>query len=138
MSSTDPRERALDAERHRRASLFPVGASCEVCGEMDLLVLDADLSRVLCADHAAISHGREPVDRHHLAGRLWKIVLDLTANWHRVVTALQRMERGVTHGKMAEILYGIAYLIIAIADYVDRYERKVKVRAKKGAQLRPD
>jgi hypothetical protein len=57
-------------------------------------------------------------------------VLDLTPNWHRVVTALQRMERGVTHGKMAELLYGLAYLIIAIADHVDRLE---KAKAKRHA-----
>ena len=57
-------------------------------------------------------------------------MLDLTPNWHRVVTALQRMERGVTHGKMAELLYGLAYLIIAIADHVDRLE---KAKAKRHA-----
>jgi hypothetical protein len=40
------------------------------------------------------------------------------------------MERGVTHGKMAELLYGLAYLIIAIADHVDRLE---KAKAKRHA-----
>jgi hypothetical protein len=123
MSSPSSHEHALDAERRRRASLLPPGAACEACGEPDSVLLDADLAMVLCADDAAIDQGRDSVESHHLAGRRWKIVLDLTPNWHRVVTALQRMERGVTHGKMAELLYGLAYLIIAIADYVDRLEK---------------
>ena len=123
MSSSSSREHALDAERRRRATLFPPGAACEACGEPDPLLLDADLAMVLCADDAAIDQERDPAEEHHLAGRRWKIVLDLTPNWHRVVTALQRMERGVTRGKMAELLYGLAYLIIAIADYVDRLEK---------------
>jgi hypothetical protein len=123
MSSPSPREHALDAERRRHASLLPPGAACDACGEPDPLLLDADLAMVLCADDAAIDQRRDPVESHHLAGRRWKIGLDLTPNWHRIVTALQRMERGVTHGKMAELLYGLAYLIIAIADYVDRLEK---------------
>lgn len=116
--------RELDAERARRADLLPPGAACEACDVDDPLVLDADASLVLCADDAAIDQRREPVERHHLAMRRWNIVLDLTPNWHRVVTALQRMHDGVTHGKMAELLRGIAYLIIAIADYLDQLEKK--------------
>jgi hypothetical protein len=130
MSSPSSHEHALDAERRRRATLLPAGAACEACGESDPFLLDADLAMLLCADDAAIDQERDSVEGHHLAGRRWKIVLDLTPNWHRVVTALQRMERGVTHGKMAELLYGIAYLIIAIADYVDRLE---KAKAKRHA-----
>jgi len=100
------------------------GAACEACGEEDLLLLDGDAALVLCADDAAIDQGREMAEEHHLAGGGWDIVLDLTPNWHRVVTALQHLQRGVTHGKMAELLYGIAYLIIAIADHLNQIERK--------------
>jgi hypothetical protein len=124
MSSSDLRERALDAERARRADLLPPGAACEACGEDDPLLLDGDAALVLCADDAAIDRGRELVDEHHLAGRRWDIVLDLTPNWHRVVTALQRLEGEVTHGNMAEVLYGMAYLNIAVADHVARIEKK--------------
>jgi hypothetical protein len=124
MSLRPSRERALDAERHRRASLLPPNTACEACGEDDLLLLDADVSMVLCADDAAISRREELAQRHHIADHRWPIVLDLTPNWHRVVTALQHLQRGITHGKIAELLYGIAHLIIAIADYLDQLEKK--------------
>ena len=116
----------LDAERAQRATLLPPGARCEACGEDDPLTLDGDASLLLCADDAAIDQGRENAEEHHLAGRRWKIVLDLNPNWHRIVTALQHLQRGVTHGRMAELLYGIAYLIITVADYVNRLEKKGK------------
>ena len=124
MSSSDSHERALDAERARRAGLLPPGATCEACGEDDPLLLDGDAALVLCADDAAIDQRREMAEQHHLARRGWDIVLDLTPNWHRVITALQHLQRGVTHGKMAELLYGIAYLIIAIADHLDKIEQR--------------
>ncbi len=109
---------ALAAERKRRAALLPAASACEDCGATDTLVLDADLAQIRCADHAA-SVGRE---QHHLGGRRWKIVLDLTPNWHRIVSALQRLRKGVSTGKMAELLYGIGDLIYAIADYVNQCE----------------
>jgi hypothetical protein len=93
-----------------------------MCGVSDSLVLDGDAAMVLCADHAALKSGREPVDEHHIGGRGWAIVLDLTPNWHRIVSALQRMRKGVTKGSTAEMLYGIADLIHAIADYVKQLE----------------
>ena len=49
-------------------------------------------------------------------------MLDLTPNWHRIVSALQRMRNNVTTAITAELLYGIADLIYAIADYVNRRE----------------
>jgi hypothetical protein len=60
---------------------------------------------------------------HHLGGRRWTIVLDLTPNWHRILSALQRMRKGVTTGNTAELLYGIGDLIYAIADYVNACEQ---------------
>ncbi len=58
----------LAAERRRRASLFPPSAACEACDETDPLVLEADVSMILCADDAAIAYSRGYVERHHLAG----------------------------------------------------------------------
>jgi len=113
---------ALAAERRRREALLPPGSRCVDCDATDTLVLDANLAPVRCADHAALAAQKERTERHHPGGRGWNIVLDLTPNWHRVVTALQRMRKGATHGKMAELLYGIADLIYAIADYVNRCE----------------
>jgi hypothetical protein len=113
---------ALAAERKRRAALLPTGAACDVCETTDTLQLDANLAPILCADHAAVAAGKRDSERHHPAGRRWKIALDLTPNWHRIVSALQRMRKGVTLGKMAELLYGIADLIYAIADYVNQCE----------------
>ena len=92
------------------------------CGEDDPLMLDGDASLVLCADDAAIDQRREPIEQHHVARHGWDIVLDLTPNWHRIVTALQHLGRGVTHGRMAELLRCIAYLILAVADHVDHIE----------------
>jgi len=80
----------LEAERFRRASLLPPGAACEACSTADPLLLDGDAARMLCADDAAIDGRRDLVGRHHLAGKPWPIVLDVSPNWHRVLTALQR------------------------------------------------
>ncbi len=113
---------ALAAERKRRAALLPPGSACEACGTTDTLKLDANLAPVLCADHAAVAAEKNDSERHHPGGRRWKIVLDLTPNWHRIVSALQRLHKGVTTGKMAELLYGIGDLIYAIADYVNQCE----------------
>jgi len=107
----------LEAERSRRAALLPPDASCEACGEPDPLKLDADAATVLCADDAAIACGRELVERHHLAGRSWPIVLDLTPNWHRIVSTLQRARR-TDHKFVVALLCGIADLIYAIADFL--------------------
>jgi hypothetical protein len=113
---------ALAAERKRRAALLPPGGACDVCETTDTLQLDANLAPVLCADHAAAAAGKKGSERHHPGGRGWNIVLDLTPNWHRIVSAAQRMRKGVTTGKMAELLYGIGDLIYAIADYVNQCE----------------
>jgi hypothetical protein len=123
MSSPSSREHDLDAERQRRASLLPPNAACEACGDPDPLLLDADVSLVLCADDAAIDQGRESVERHHLGRRGWNIVLDLTPNWHRVLSTLQRLRGRMTNCLMAELLYGIADLIYAIADYLKNREK---------------
>jgi hypothetical protein len=113
---------AVAAERKRRAALLPPGSVCEDCDTTDTLVLDANLAPVRCADHAAAAAQKRRTERHHPGGRRWKIVLDLTPNWHRIVSALQRMRKGATIGKMAELLYGIGDLIYAIADYVNQCE----------------
>ena len=78
MSSPTSHERCLDAERRRRASLLPPNAICEACGEDDPLLLETNVAMVLCADDAAIDRRQERSQRHHLASRLWSIVLDLT------------------------------------------------------------
>jgi hypothetical protein len=80
----------LEAERFQRASLLPAGAVCEACSASDPLLLDGNAARVLCADDAAIDARRELLDEHHLAGRPWPIVLNVSPNWHRILTALQR------------------------------------------------
>jgi hypothetical protein len=113
---------ALAAERRRRAALLPAGSACEDCGTTDTLLLDANLAPVRCADHAAIAAGNKLAEGHHLGRRGWNIMLDLTPNWHRIVSALQRMRNNVTTAITAELLYGIADLIYAIADYVNRRE----------------
>jgi hypothetical protein len=104
----------------RRASLLPPGSACEICGTTDTLKLDANLAPIRCADHSAMSDGRP--ESHHIGGRGWDIVLDLTPNWHRIVTALQRIRKGATNGRFSELLYGIAELIYAIADHVAQNE----------------
>lgn len=124
VSSRSSREHDLDAERRRRATLLPPNAACEACGESDPLLLDGDLAMVLCADDAAIDQRRESVERHHLGRRRWSIVLDLTPNWHRIVSTLQRVRGRISQSLMAELLYGIADLIYAIADHLKHSEEK--------------
>jgi hypothetical protein len=116
------REHALAAERKRRAALLPPNAACERCGTTDTLYLDADLAQILCADCAAKAYDRDDAERHHPGGRRWDIVMDLTPNWHRVVSALQRMRKGANNSDMSELLYGIGDLIYAIADYLAKGE----------------
>ncbi len=101
-----------------------------VAGTTDTAKLDAGLAPILCADHAAEASGKSQTERHHLAGRRWNIVLDLTPNWHRIVSALQRMRKGVKHGNMAELLYGIGDLIYLIADYVSGMETETTNESK--------
>lgn len=110
---------ALAAERKRRAALLPPGSACEVCGSTDTLKLDANLAPIRCADHSAMSDGRP--ESHHIGGRGWDIVLDLTPNWHRIVSALQRMRKGAK-GRFSELLYGIGDLIYVVADHVAENE----------------
>lgn len=109
-------------------------ARCEDCGTDDALVLDANAATVLCADDTAQRSGRGLVDRHHLARRGWDIVLDLTPNWHRIVTALQRMQKGVTRELVADLLEGIAYMLHAIADHVRHLEKRDAQAKAKTAQ----
>jgi hypothetical protein len=126
------REGIVDALRLQRSQLLSAGAHCEECGTTDALVLDADGALVLCADHAARRSGRKEVERHHLGRRGWDIVLDLTPNWHRILSALQRMRKGATRGPTAELLDGIADLIHAIADHMRHLETRdaqAKVKA---------
>ena len=116
----------LDAERAQRAALLPPGAACEACCETDPLKLDANAARVLCADHAG-----GPTERHHLAGRLRQIVLDLTPNWHRIVTVLQRTRREEDTSLSVALLCGIADLLYAIADYLRRRGSVDAVKSKR-------
>lgn len=115
---------ALDAERARRATLLPPGAACEACGEDDPLMLDGDAALVLCADDAAFDQSRDSSERHHLAGHRWNIVLDLTPNWHRVVTALQRVRNGTQDGDVSEIFFGLGDINYLIGDFFKRREQK--------------
>lgn len=115
---------ALAAERRRRAALLPPGSACGDCGTTDTLLLDANLAPIRCADDAASAAGKKLVERHHLGKRLWNVVVDLTPNWHRILSALQRMRKDPTAGKFAELLHGIADLIHALADQLARYEEE--------------
>jgi hypothetical protein len=82
----------LDEERARRAALLPEGASCEVCGESDPIVLNSDERMILCAEHAAIHQGRSPIEEHHVAGRHYSAVtIFVPLNLHRRLTAMQRI-----------------------------------------------
>jgi hypothetical protein len=82
----------LNAERARRAGLLPEGASCEVCGEVDPIVLNSDERMTLCAEHAAIRQGRSPIEEHHVAGRRYSAVtIFVPLNLHRRLTVLQRL-----------------------------------------------
>jgi hypothetical protein len=115
---------ALAAERKRRAALLPPNAACGRCGTTDPAKLDANLAPILCADHAAEASGKRRFERHHLGGRGWDIVLDLTPNWHRVVTALQRMRESADSGRMSELLYGLSELNAAIGDHLEEMEKE--------------
>jgi hypothetical protein len=92
---------SLQAERLRRARLFPPGFRCEVCGEDDPIVLDSsNICRILCADHAAIRQGRSPIEEHHVAGwRYSAITLLVPANLHRRLTALQHVRAKQRRGR---------------------------------------
>ncbi len=80
----------LDAQRARRAGLFPPNARCESCGETDPLVLVPDDRMILCADCLAISRGEEPTDVHHLAGRKnSRAAIRVSKKTHRLLTASQ-------------------------------------------------
>jgi hypothetical protein len=83
---------ALNAERARRAALLPEGASCEVCGESDSIVLNCDGRMTLCAEHAAIRQGRRSIEEHHVAGRRYSAVtIFVPLNLHRRLTVMQRL-----------------------------------------------
>jgi hypothetical protein len=82
----------LNAERARRAALLPEGASCEVCGEGDPIVLNSDERMILCAEHAAIRQNRSAVEEHHVASRRYSgVTIFVPLNLHRRLTVLQRI-----------------------------------------------
>jgi hypothetical protein len=114
----------LAAERKRREALLPPKPVCERCAATDTLVLDADLSELLCADCGAQTYGSPVIEQHHIGGRRWPFVIDLTPNWHRIITALQRMRKGMKNGEMSELLFGIGDLIYGIGDEVAKLERE--------------
>lgn len=114
----------LEAARFGRSFLLPPCARCEVCGESDPLKLEADASRILCADHRAVAAGRPAFEQHHIGGRGWFIVADVTPNLHRVLSTLQRVHKDEP-GSTEELLDDLADIIHAVADDV-RQQKKVK------------
>jgi hypothetical protein len=82
----------LNAERARRGALLPEGASCEVCGEGDPIVLNSDGRMILCAEHAAVRQNRSAIEEHHVAGRRYSgVTIFVPLNLHRRLTVLQRI-----------------------------------------------
>lgn len=108
----------LLADRMLRSALLPPNAFCEVCGESDPLKLDPDAATMLCADHSAIKRGQQPVESNHLARKPWPIVFDVSPNWHRIISALQRRwpKNSTFEGA---VLRGIADLMRAIVDVLE-------------------
>jgi hypothetical protein len=85
--------RQLDAERARRAALFPSDASCESCGCMDPIVLIPDDRMILCGDCDAVRRERRPVHRHHVAGHHRGPWLIVSVNTHRRLTTREVIRR---------------------------------------------
>jgi hypothetical protein len=82
----------LDTARERRKTLFPAGSFCEDCEEHDPLVLIPDIRNVLCGDCRAIRDGLAPIEKHHIAGKRYSsLVVPVSVNMHRRLTALQRL-----------------------------------------------
>lgn len=81
----------LDAERMRRAALFPPGTACQSCGEGDPLLLIPDARLFLCAHCDAARWWRLPVEGDHIAGqRNGKWIRNIPVDVHRRITVRQR------------------------------------------------
>ena len=119
-STPRPRD-VLRAARRMRAAALPPQTACEVCDATDPLVLEADAASRLCADCAAIGRRLAPVEQHHLGGRSFPVVTCVSANAHRILSALQRA-RGPARRNACELLYGVADLLYTIAERCDHLE----------------
>lgn len=73
----------------------------------------------LCADDAAINRRQEPYESHHLAGRPHPIVMDVSVNWHRVMSAMQRARPKASPFE-ASLLTVLADLLLAIVGFLRR------------------